>query len=61
MPADSDSLTGEEDDGLRAAVVHNDATPDRRTLYPADADEDELLTHWLTADEDSFVNLREVR
>lgn len=63
MPADADPLTGEQSDdgGLQAAVVHNETTPDRRTLYPADADEDELLTHWLTADEDSFVNLREFR
>lgn len=66
MPADSEPLMGETesesaDGGLRTAVVHNDATPDRRTLYPADVDEDELVTHWLTADEDSFVDLREMR
>lgn len=67
MPADTDPVTGEERsdtderESLRAAVVHNDDDPDRRTVYPADADEDELLTHWLTANENSFVNLRELR
>ena len=65
MPANTDPATGEEQadgrDGLRAAVVRNDEDPDRRTVYPVDANDDELLTHWLTANEDSFVDLRDRR
>ena len=67
MPANRDPITGEqtegadEHDGLSAAVVHNEDTADRRTVYPADADEHELLTHWFTADANSFVDPRDFR
>ena len=67
MPADTDPVTGTEAessdgrDGLGAAVVHNESDPDRRTVYPVDANEDELLTHWFTANEESFLDLRDLR
>lgn len=38
-------------------------TPDGRqcTIYPADVDDVELVTTWITADEDSFVALADMR
>jgi hypothetical protein len=57
----SDDIVTEDGDSLGATVVHNEETPDRRTIYPADADDDTLLTHWLTANDESFVDLRDLR
>lgn len=34
---------------------------DQCTVYPADADDDELVTTWLTATGDAFVNVEDVR
>ncbi|GGL28026.1 hypothetical protein GCM10009037_09540 [Halarchaeum grantii] len=31
------------------------------TVFPADADDDELVTTWLTAADDAFVDLESVR
>lgn len=31
------------------------------TLFPADADGDDLVTHWLSADEDDYVTLADWR
>ena len=31
------------------------------TLFPAGCDEQALLTHWITAEEDDFVDLSEMR
>jgi|GEM_PF-1604189 len=67
MPADTDPVDGTvsgadaADDDLRSQVVEYDESPDRRTVFPADADEDDLLTHWFTADDRSFVDLRDLR
>lgn len=38
-------------------------TPDGRqcTIYPANVDDVELVTTWITADEDAFVALSEMR
>jgi hypothetical protein len=33
----------------------------KATLFPVDADGDELVTHWLTADEDDLVALADCR
>jgi hypothetical protein len=46
---------------LRAVVVRYEASPDRRTLYPAGATETERLTRWLSADADAFVSLERAR
>jgi hypothetical protein len=46
---------------LGSEVVQYEEEPDRRTLFPVDVDEDDLLTHWLTANDGSFVDLREFR
>ena len=46
---------------LRSVVVTYEGTPDRQTLYPSEASEIERLTHWLTADADSFQRLDEMR
>lgn len=70
MPADTDPAAEgpspsesrvETDGDLHSEVVHYDQEEDRRTLFPADAGEDQLLTHWLTADDASFVDLRNIR
>lgn len=42
---------------LASAVVELDHGPDRCTIYPAEAPESELVTHWITATGDSFVDL----
>ncbi|WP_435100370.1 DUF7511 domain-containing protein [Halarchaeum sp. P4] len=34
---------------------------DHCTVFPADADDDELVTTWLTAEGDAFVDLETVR
>lgn len=46
---------------LRAAVVRYDGEPDRCTVFPADADDAAVVTHWLSADADSFVALDDAR
>ena len=67
MPADTDPATGTADDddaaegALHSQLARYDDSPDRRTVFPADADEDDLLTHWFTADDHSFVNLQDLR
>ncbi len=67
MPADTDPVEGTDssadaaEDDLQSQVVEYDESPDRRTVFPADADEDDLLTHWFTADDTSFVDLRDLR
>jgi hypothetical protein len=69
MPADTDPADGtstsdrhsDAEDALNSEVVRYDGEPDRRTLYPAAADENQLLTHWITANEGSFVDLRDLR
>lgn len=42
---------------LASAVVEFDRGPDRCTIYPAGAPESELVTNWITATGDSFVDL----
>jgi hypothetical protein len=46
---------------LTAAVIEPDDGPAECTLFPADADEDELVTAWMTAKEGSFVHCRSMR
>jgi hypothetical protein len=42
---------------LASAVVELDRGPDRCTIYPVEAPESELVTNWITATGDSFVDL----
>jgi hypothetical protein len=45
----------------RAEIVEYDDAPDECTIYPADAQEWELMTRWITAREGSYVDLEEMR
>jgi hypothetical protein len=49
------------DDGLVATVVQYAEIPDECTIHPVGPSEDELMTCWITALEDSFVSLPESR
>lgn len=42
---------------LAAAVVEFEDGPDQCTIYPAEGPKSELMTHWITATGDSFVDL----
>lgn len=46
---------------LEATVVHHDDGHAECTIYPVDADETELVTTWITADEGAFVSLEAMR
>ncbi|MEZ3115278.1 hypothetical protein RYH80_04995 [Halobaculum sp. MBLA0147] len=72
MAADTDPVTGttrsdhtadaaDGDGALHSELVTYDEEPDRRTVFPAAADDDDLLTHWITANDGSFVDLRDLR
>jgi hypothetical protein len=52
--------TDEEAPLASALVPHTDA-PDELTLYPANPDDEDITTHWITAKEGSYVSLREWR
>jgi hypothetical protein len=62
-PRHHDGTSGDERpaDALVAAVVSYDDAPDECTIYPADADDDDLVTRWITAQAGSFVPLAETR
>lgn len=45
---------------LEYAIVESDRGP-QCTIYPAECDPDEIVTHWLTAIEGSFVSVADVR
>ena len=47
--------------GLKLAVVRYEGSPDRCTLSPRDVDEDDLPTHWLSADTSLLVPLASMR
>lgn len=51
--------TGEE--RLRSVLVTYEGAADRRTLYPPTASEAERLTRWLTADDDAYERIDEMR
>jgi len=46
---------------LVSRVERYDDAPDRCTIHPADADEETLLTTWLSADADGCVSLASMR
>jgi len=47
--------------GLRAVVEEHDERPDECTLFPRGADDEALVTEWITAEEGSYVNCDEMR
>ncbi|WP_152529790.1 DUF7511 domain-containing protein [Candidatus Halobonum tyrrellensis] len=46
---------------LRATVVRYEGEPDRCTVFPDDADDAAITTHWLSANADCFVPLDDLR
>ena len=60
-PDDRDDAVAAPDVALDTVVVRYETGPDRRTVYPADADDFERLTRWFTANDDAFVRLDESR
>ena len=46
---------------LRSVVVNYERRPDRRTVYPDGLTDIERMSTWLTAADDAFVNLDEIR
>jgi hypothetical protein len=64
-PPDSDARRDSPSDvaevTLVARVQAYDDQPDTCTIHPADADDWEVLTTWMSADDGSFVPLVEMR
>jgi hypothetical protein len=65
-PVESDRAateTPDSDDLVRRldCRIEDGEDGQRATLFPADADGDELVTHWLTADADEVVSLADWR
>lgn len=56
-PPDSEELTTE----LDHVTVEPDDAPDECALFPHGANEDELMTTWISAHDDSFVDLGSMR
>ncbi len=46
---------------LEHVTVENDDAPDECAIFPRDATEDVLTTTWISAHEDSFVDLESIR
>lgn len=55
----------EEADGtsttLEHVTVEYEDAPDACTMYPRTCSEDDLATHWITAEEGAFVDLTTMR
>lgn len=63
-PADDPDAAGEQTAHSRryvARIVTYDDAPDECTIFPADADADELPTTWVSAEAGSYVSLEEMR
>lgn len=46
---------------LECVTVTNDDGADVCTMYPPSCDDDRIATHWITARDESFVSLEEMR
>ncbi|PCR92317.1 DUF7511 domain-containing protein [Natrinema ejinorense] len=46
---------------LDHVTIENDNAPDECAIFPHGASEDELMTNWITAHDDSFVDLQSMR
>ena len=53
----ADSALESPADEFVAVVVNYADEPDECTIYPLGLDDERLLTHWLSAEEGSFVAL----
>ncbi|MFB6104952.1 MAG: transcriptional regulator [Halobacteriaceae archaeon] len=53
--------TADEPVGLAAEIVVARHGPAECTLFPPDATDLELMTHWITAREGSFASLEDMR
>lgn len=58
-PSDEDADARAVD--LDHVTVENDDAPDECAVFPHDASENELLTCWIAAQEQSFVDLESMR
>jgi hypothetical protein len=59
---DADALGPDEDViELAAILVPYDDDPDELTIFPINAEDDDLLTTWVSAYEGSYVSLEEMR
>ena len=64
LPTDETPVQRTADDrpvSLTAVVVEREGGPDECTLYPADADDETLVTERITAEEGSYVELDAMR
>ncbi|WP_049895479.1 DUF7511 domain-containing protein [Halopiger xanaduensis] len=55
------SPTASSSIALECVVIENDDAPNECAVYPRDADRDELMTTWITAHDDAFVELESMR
>lgn len=46
---------------LDHVTVENDGAPDECAIFPSEASEEELMTAWISAYDDSFVGLESMR
>ncbi|ARS89527.1 DUF7511 domain-containing protein [Natrarchaeobaculum aegyptiacum] len=46
---------------LDVVTVENDDAPDECAIFPRNASEEQLMTTWISAHEDSFVGLDSMR
>lgn len=56
-----DTLADDAAPNVVAAVETRENGPDECTLFPCDAEDVDLMTTWITAQEDSFVDLESMR
>lgn len=62
LPDDgTDATTADASRALAAVVVRHADEPDECTIFPTDADGEEIVTTWISAREGSFVGLDEMR
>lgn len=58
---DQSAPRNDETNELVHVTVENDDAPDECAIFPANASEAELMTNWVTAQDDSFVSLESMR
>lgn len=47
--------------GFDYVTIENENAPDECAIFPRSATEEELMTNWIAADEDSVVDLESMR
>lgn len=57
----ADASTASDADDLLAVYIEDSADAVECTFFPYDASDEELLTTWMTAVDDAFVDLDEYR